>query len=457
MPFAPGGMARTGWQNDVLNYLRVVDTDLFMKLGAVGSVVRDVSAQSKAVVGQVDAVDSSVSRAIGSKNPVDAVSAFKEIGRTLLSVGPVKAFIDGLRNDNRYTPSKPFMQQAPRETSQPLLDWNVYTPSKPFMQQAPRETSQPLLDWNVYTPDVPLSDGQASSVGDAFREHRNDFAIEKHDISQVFVQDRATMGRPWKPASRTRINVAASGIDDVYSTSADVGGLDKDGVVFSKTQLASADTDATAILPLSFTDLRGTSSGYRSVYVRPFNMQVSEQFAPDYEQAQFYGRTDPVAFYKATTRTVSLSFELHAFAPQDLYTIFKKVHWLTSMVYPEYTVDALIKRGPVVRLRVGDLIKSGYGGLAGVITSLELDYNEALWELEQGSVVPRKVGVSVGFMALHDGSVGVVNGRFGVFSPQKMLQIDETARNSGGASVDDAFKLDGFRGFGELHPSMIKR
>lgn len=168
--------------------------------------------------------------------------------------------------------------------------------------------------------------------------------------------------------------------------------------------------DDEAYVPLVFTDMRSMGGKYRSIYFRPFIKSLSENFAPQWSMNNFFGRVDPVATYQSTNRTINLAFKLVAFDRADLDVLYQKLAWLTSLVYPEYS-GADYFRGPVCRLRVGDVINAqsekGLLGIPGVITSLDVNYDETTWELEKGAKVPRYIDVSVGFQVLHEGPVGV--------------------------------------------------
>lgn len=179
------------------------------------------------------------------------------------------------------------------------------------------------------------------------------------------------------------------------------------------------DTDDDDVyLPLSFTDLRPVGDVYRTVYFRPLDLQIAETFTPQWNKAQYYGRVDPVATYQSTGRGFSISFKLVAFGPEDVRTIYQKLHWLSSMVYPEYDNNLVYKAGPVIRMRVGDVM-NGFGieggrGLPGILESLEFNYNDALWELKKNFKLPRNVAVSLNFTVIHDVPVGRgTQGRFG--------------------------------------------
>jgi hypothetical protein len=176
-------------------------------------------------------------------------------------------------------------------------------------------------------------------------------------------------------------------------------------------------TDDQAYVPLVFTDLRPLRGGvYRTVYFRPFINSLYEDFSPQWNMQNYFGRVDPVATYQSTNRTISLSFKLVSFSPGDLETIYQKLGWLTSMVYPQFEPGASLRyfAGPVVKLRIGDVINSvgrdGNRGLPGVISNLSFGYDESPWELLDGRRVPKNVDVSLGFHVLHEYAIGSIRG-----------------------------------------------
>lgn len=171
-------------------------------------------------------------------------------------------------------------------------------------------------------------------------------------------------------------------------------------------------------VPLAFTDLRPIGDVYRSVYFRPIITSLSENFSPEWNEAAYFGRADSVVSYQGTGRTINLGFQLICFAPEDIRTIYQKLHWLQSMLYPEYDNNLSYRSGPVVRMRVGDVMNAlgpeGARGLPGIIRNVDFDYTDSLWELKKDYKLPRKIDVSLTFTVLHDVPVGRgLEGRFG--------------------------------------------
>jgi hypothetical protein len=168
--------------------------------------------------------------------------------------------------------------------------------------------------------------------------------------------------------------------------------------------------DDDAHVPFSITDLRPVGGYYRTVFFRPLNLRVRRGTRPEWAQQTYFGRSDPVATYKGTARSLSVSWEMHAFGPEDLEVIYAKLHWLDSMCFPEYDSGMNMVAGPVVRVRVGDVVDGlgtdGGRGQVGLITGKDEDFENALWELKRGFKVPRMVKVGLELVVLHDRPVG---------------------------------------------------
>ena len=169
--------------------------------------------------------------------------------------------------------------------------------------------------------------------------------------------------------------------------------------------------DDDAYVPLVFTDMRPIRSGkYRAVYFKPYIKSISEQFSPSWNMQNFWGRVDKVATYQATDRSISLAFKVVTEDPRELKLNYQKLNWLKSMVYPMYKSN-VIHSGPVIGLRIGDVVNAGGFGVTGVITSLGVDYSEATWELAKERKLPREFDVNISFQVLHDSPIGLSNSR----------------------------------------------
>lgn len=314
----------------------------------------------------------------------------------------------------------------------------------------PKQIQETRISENTYSEENKYSDGQdfdlasmtdltAAGIPAPLMSETTEAGVktQKFDSSKYFIRDqkspsRALINPIFRDNKRSNIastKLAASvGINGIIPAS--IPGENQDGVVLTKTDSPSEIgpgtndvlggnyiDDDTAYVPFSFTDLRPTPDGlFRSVFFRPFNLNFSRSTSPEFEEDGAFGRTDPVVGYIKTVRTFDVSFDLHAFIPEDVLTIHRKLLWLESMAYPTYSSDALLKSGPICRMRIGDVVSSGRKGLPGVLKSVSVDFADAIWELRKGAKVPRSASVTLSFLALHEGPIGHLDGEFGVLS-----------------------------------------
>lgn len=139
-------------------------------------------------------------------------------------------------------------------------------------------------------------------------------------------------------------------------------------------------------VPFYFRDLRTNEI----VAFHAFLESLTDGFSANFTETKGFGRADPVQNYSNTTRTIGLTFNIVATSKEDFDEMWFKINKLTTLVYPQYTkgrqakvADAstpfanVFKKAnqtirfeqpfsqiaggtPVVRLRVGDLVKTNY-------------------------------------------------------------------------------------------------
>lgn len=211
------------------------------------------------------------------------------------------------------------------------------------------------------------------------------------------------------------------------------------------------------------------------VAMHAFLDSISDSFSPEYNSATGYGRIDDVKHYVKTTRSINLTFLLYSMEEADFDLMWYQVNKIVSMVYPQWSrgIPSSNKKlgedfrfpftqvptaSPLIRLRVGDIIKSNYSkenlkrlhgnrkkvsepligpplveetvssnitdaesggkinnpytkafetsggqGLAGFITSLGVDFQDYVWNTNMpGSNAPHGVKITLGFAPIHD-------------------------------------------------------
>ena len=117
---------------------------------------------------------------------------------------------------------------------------------------------------------------------------------------------------------------------------------------------------------------------------------LTDDYSPSWETGEFYGRIDPVSIYKSTVRKINLNFWIVSTSKDDFDDMWMKINKLVTLVYPQFSRGRSLSTGdntfiqpfsqiptssPIIRLRIGDVIKSNYSkfGLARIFGLNERD------------------------------------------------------------------------------------
>ena len=129
-------------------------------------------------------------------------------------------------------------------------------------------------------------------------------------------------------------------------------------------------------MPFYFQDLRTNEI----IAFHAFLDDVSDSYTANYNSTSGYGRIENIHQYKDTKRSVGCTFHIIATNPNDFDYMWWQINKLTTMVYPQWSqgrsLNATLDNGtdfkftqpfsqiptatPVIRLRIGDLIRSNY-------------------------------------------------------------------------------------------------
>ena len=127
----------------------------------------------------------------------------------------------------------------------------------------------------------------------------------------------------------------------------------------------------TYYMPFYFHDIRTNEI----IAFHAFLDNVSDSFQADYTESEGYGRIGKVYTYKNTNRSISLNFKVISVNHNDFDEMWLKLNKVLMMLYPQYTLGRTLNSGdkkfvqpfsqlpgasPLIRLRVGDLIKSNF-------------------------------------------------------------------------------------------------
>jgi hypothetical protein len=129
--------------------------------------------------------------------------------------------------------------------------------------------------------------------------------------------------------------------------------------------------------PFYFHDLRTNEI----ISFHAFLTSLSDDYTANWETVDGIGRIDPVKIYKNTQRKIGISFFVVSTNESDFDVMWLKINKLLTLIYPQYTRGRMIFDGdnvdssqnvitqpfsqivgasPLIRLRIGDLIKSNY-------------------------------------------------------------------------------------------------
>lgn len=126
-------------------------------------------------------------------------------------------------------------------------------------------------------------------------------------------------------------------------------------------------------VPFYFHDIRTNEM----VSFHAFLASLTDDYTANYEKSDGFGRVESVKIYKSTERKIGMSFYVVATSVQDLDEMYIKINKLVTLVYPQYTAgitlvdkedkysitqpfSQLVGASPLVRIRLGDLIRSNY-------------------------------------------------------------------------------------------------
>ena len=87
---------------------------------------------------------------------------------------------------------------------------------------------------------------------------------------------------------------------------------------------------------------------------------------------------------------------------RQLQNVYERVLWLAQQCYPDYNNKDRMATGPLIAIRVGDLLQHK----AGFIRSLSYDWNYlgggGKWELTRGVRMPQACSVSMSYQVIHE-------------------------------------------------------
>lgn len=109
-----------------------------------------------------------------------------------------------------------------------------------------------------------------------------------------------------------------------------------------------------------------------------FLESLADNYTPRYSETDGYGRIDSIQTYTSTKRDISFDFTVVATNEKDFEDMWYKINKLTTFLYPQFTQGRALQTAdgnkfiqpfsqlpgssPMIRLRIGDVIKSNFSG-----------------------------------------------------------------------------------------------
>ena len=183
---------------------------------------------------------------------------------------------------------------------------------------------------------------------------------------------RVNIGSPGSRTDRRNINKADSKTQDTLNL-LDIENSNYNG-------FAGNNQDGRDFIKFGF-DIISNDGIPRSVNFRAFLTGYTDNHSAQWDAQRYAGRGENFYNYQGFDRQVSFNFKVAAQSKQEMLPLYRKLNWLLSTLYPDYS-DQGFMRGNIVRLTIGDLFHRTPGILTSLNLSLQDDYP---WEIAYDS------------------------------------------------------------------------
>ncbi len=272
---------------------------------------------------------------------------------------------------------------------------------------------------NIYHPDLrtyplyktPATDIQTQSDLDAYRSlFRAQVSLMNKSPGQGFYQPIRKAIPASTPQELAKMDSFHRSNKNFFNDADDVrtGWLDKTW------QIAEAYKSRYQQIAFYIYDIRNKRYVLLPTSIRSHAQNMTTSWAED----ETMGRPDDILTYVKTVKEHTIDMVFTAQNPIDYIVMWRKLKLLESFQYPQYSQEGIRINPPVVRLRLGDMIRRGRGGhegVAGVFRNFSIvtDETTTVWQTEENELAmkhgkelvgtgPRLVEVSFNFKVLHD-------------------------------------------------------
>ncbi len=186
----------------------------------------------------------------------------------------------------------------------------------------------------------------------------------------------------------------------------------------------------------------GVPSKNKNVQFRAFIKDIRHGVKPEYNSSKYIGRTEKYVTYSGTSRTMTFTLTLAAFAQEEMDAMCGRINYLTGLTYPlgvatqaSTTQGALVApqllQPPMIALTIGKILVKQ----PGYFTNLDIQYGES-YDLDKQ--LPMLATIIVSFAILEKETMFYTNPTVGAFqtSPQQVEQVKAAATSAVIASMN---------------------
>lgn len=171
----------------------------------------------------------------------------------------------------------------------------------------------------------------------------------------------------------------------------------------------------------------------KEVKFKAFIDNYTESFSTAWNYEEVFGRPDPIATFRQTTRNVSVSWSIPASTLEEARLNLQRCNLLAQFMYPGYssaTSANTLSKPPLMKVRFANLIRNAAGGdtsdakLGGLLAAVNglnispvFDDSSGFFDPGTATLYPKTITVSCDFVALHQHELG--------WSPEGRFNSDE--------------------------------
>jgi hypothetical protein len=185
-------------------------------------------------------------------------------------------------------------------------------------------------------------------------------------------------------------NKTLSPVPDIYPSPPTETATNTKVQNLAATVITERSAEKTDIINFSFGRMTGVGEGDSNVTFRAFISSIKENVKPEFSEQRYVGRTERFVTYGGVKRGLSLSFNLVAFAQDEINNMWKRVNYLTGMAFP-----AGVKNGfmipPLMNVTIGNI----YRNQPCYIETLDYDFLDDSTTFDIDAEVPMVIGVTM--------------------------------------------------------------